>query len=166
MFGFLKNGAFRGLASRASQRLAAEIGSHGFGTETLAFALAHACYPGARYGDNGPLDYIVSHLKRLKPRPCHYQTAWQHVENWLDRGKVSTHEVFMKVWGMDPDRFVATFLEQSGSAGNQPRKDDIRARQHVVLRCQKCGQALRVPSLDKEITITCPKCKHRFAHNG
>jgi curved DNA-binding protein CbpA len=40
------------------------------------------------------------------------------------------------------------------------------AIQHEMVRCPKCSQPLRVPSLDKEITITCPKCKNKFTHKA
>jgi hypothetical protein len=36
--------------------------------------------------------------------------------------------------------------------------------EHETLRCPKCGQSLRVPSLDKEILVTCPSCKNKFVH--
>jgi ribosomal protein L37AE/L43A len=38
--------------------------------------------------------------------------------------------------------------------------------QHEALRCPTCGQTLRVPRLDREIVVTCPKCKNKFTREA
>ena len=35
---------------------------------------------------------------------------------------------------------------------------------YKIIRCAKCGQQLRIPS-DKEIQVSCPKCKYSFRAN-
>ncbi|MEW5914485.1 MAG: hypothetical protein AB1814_18160, partial [Thermodesulfobacteriota bacterium] len=32
----------------------------------------------------------------------------------------------------------------------------------IIIKCESCGQKLRVPVLDKEIEVKCPKCNFKF----
>jgi DNA-directed RNA polymerase subunit RPC12/RpoP len=34
----------------------------------------------------------------------------------------------------------------------------------VIIRCEACGQGLRLPQLDEPIEVTCPACKHKVTY--
>lgn len=108
--GWFNNRLMRGASNRAYRRLAAEFGVSPT-TGVLALALGHACYPTAIYGDKGLQEYIVQQLKQFALRPCDAQTARKHVEDWLDKGMLSTESVFLNVWGMDPLQFLLRFFK-------------------------------------------------------
>jgi hypothetical protein len=107
--GWLANRALCGACNRSSRRLATEFGV-GAKSGTLAIALGHACYPTAIYGDKALHDQIIEKLKQFEPRPCSAADACRHVENWLDKGIISTEDVFRNVWGLDPQEFIARFV--------------------------------------------------------
>jgi hypothetical protein len=111
--GWLKNRLMRGASNRAHQRLAYEFGA-GPGTGTLALAMGYACYPKANYGDRGFHDAIIQQLRQFPSRPCDANSARSHLEAWLDRGVVSTTDVFTHIWGMEPQGFLAKFFDSCG----------------------------------------------------
>lgn len=108
--GWFENRMMRGATNRAGERLAAEFGM-GPATGVLAIALGHACYPDAKYGDNGAQDEIVAVLKRFHVKPSDAGTSCKNIELWLDRNAISTVDVFQRTWGLDPDTFLQQFFE-------------------------------------------------------
>jgi hypothetical protein len=109
---------FRGATNLAFDRLARDLG-FGPPTEILALALAHACYPQAKYGDNGIRDEVVQRLKEFEPRPCDKNIAIMNFSEWEAMGRLSTADVFRNVWGMPADQFFVQFLSMFES-NSQP----------------------------------------------
>lgn len=124
---FSCNRMMRGACNRSLERLAAEFG-HGPATGTLAIALGHACYPHAKYGDNGFSDMVVGQLKEFSAKPCDARTACGHVEQWLDIGVLSTTGVFQRVWGLDPEQFLERFFEEFASTQSAPERIDHKIK--------------------------------------
>lgn len=108
--GWIKNQMMRGVTNRGSQRLAAEFGA-GPATGVLALSLAHACYPDAKYGDNGPNDAIIQQIKRGPMVPCNAQEACKAVEQWIDHRSITTNQVFQLIWSKTSDDFLQTLFQ-------------------------------------------------------
>lgn len=107
--GWFGNRMMRGACNRSNARLAQEFGPNPIAA-TLALALGHACYPADTYGDKALQDQIIDKLKQFEPRPCGAKDACRHVEDWLDKGTISTDAVFRNVWGLAPQEFLDRFF--------------------------------------------------------
>ncbi len=59
---------------------------------------------------------------------------------------------FLRIWNKVKGKF-------SGVSGFFSRLKD---RKHKYFKCPQCKSRLRVPRGRGEITITCPRCRHRF----
>ena len=40
------------------------------------------------------------------------------------------------------------------------------AKKRLVISCEKCQKKLRVPKGGGKLKVTCPSCKHSFAHQA
>lgn len=56
---------------------------------------------------------------------------------------------------------VASFLKTTAATAQSEPPAEPAAVCRIVL-CPTCGQKLRLPIVDKLITVTCPKCQRRF----
>lgn len=59
---------------------------------------------------------------------------------------------FLLLWGKLKQRFkgVSAFFSR------------LADRKHKYFKCEKCKSRLRVPRGRGNITVTCPRCKHKF----
>jgi len=62
------------------------------------------------------------------------------------------NEVFLRFWNPFKKRFrgVGNFFSR------------LKDRKHKYFKCPLCKSRLRVPRGRGSITVTCPRCKHRF----
>jgi len=64
--------------------------------------------------------------------------------------------------------WIAKWLHQAISAGlassGDSRPTPTPEPQPIVIKCPRCAQSLRVPSLSSALRITCSKCRHVFKH--
>lgn len=62
------------------------------------------------------------------------------------------NEAFMRFWNSLKKRFrsVSAFFSR------------VKDRKHKYFKCPLCKSRLRVPRGRGSITVTCPRCKHRF----
>lgn len=62
------------------------------------------------------------------------------------------NEVFLRFWNGVKSRFrgVSAFFNR------------VKDRKHKYFKCPLCKSRLRVPRGRGSITVTCPRCKHRF----
>ena len=49
---------------------------------------------------------------------------------------------------------------------NNKRECAMNETVNESVRCEKCGQQLQVPGFCKELSITCPTCKHQFTYSA
>ncbi|MBQ4316997.1 MAG: hypothetical protein IJC20_01995 [Clostridia bacterium] len=64
----------------------------------------------------------------------------------------SENIAFMKFWNKTKTRFsgVTAFFKR------------VADREHRYFKCPKCASRLRVPRGRGNITVTCPRCSHKF----
>lgn len=92
------------------------------------------------------------------------------IDSCLKAIVIPLHQVFVLLspillgsWaGYFAHRWVHSLVTQPAT-GIAP---DSPAPTHSVLVCNGCGQKVRVPRLDNEIIVTCPKCRSKFAHRS
>lgn len=55
-------------------------------------------------------------------------------------------------------------IEDEIIVGFQPEKID-QLIDFTIVKCQECATKLRIPKDHGSLTVTCPRCKHRFQMN-
>jgi len=57
---------------------------------------------------------------------------------------------------------IRTVNGQTQSADERTSNPEPHAKDHVV-KCEKCGQKLRLPVSQGDVTVTCPSCRNQFS---
>ena len=56
--------------------------------------------------------------------------------------------------------------QRCGSGTSAVETERPASAEFDVFTCSECGQRLRVPKLEDELLVTCPKCRNRFLHRS
>lgn len=56
--------------------------------------------------------------------------------------------------------------ERTGTSGSETSDGASKTKRRLVISCEKCNKKLRVPMVEGKIKVTCPTCKHSFAHEA
>lgn len=132
---WFRNLLFRRIANRVLIRLEYEIGV-GTPTKVLAMALSLACYPQATFGDRGPYDLSVSHLKIMLQPACTPKLAQNYIMKWIDQ-EISTESVFAYLWQQTPAEVLTEFFGRF----EEPKSRQLPFKECCNLELDACGEA-------------------------
>lgn len=105
------------------------------------------------------------------PQSSGWDMAWKSPSTHL-KAFLLLSPILLGLWaGYYAHKMAHELIKESSARPPEPAAGDATPpdtphTDHNIINCTTCGQKLRVPKLQSELLVICPKCRNKFTHGS